>query len=219
MPIRDQLREKPLPEALVPLWGGVDVTVRALPPADYERLASGHPPQTRGQPWNLDTFPAVLLAACVVDDDPDPMTAAEWAEQFERGQLSQGEAAALVEAAVRVNSRAPDDGVPRRFDGDGQLWLEMAYCGPKGIPHSVFLGWDKEDRDRALWWHIRHAETCPNCGTRAEEWDPERGGDFHAYGADFAACRGCEVKARGQDEMDSAPKGEFPRGSYVVLRR
>lgn len=98
----------------------------------------------------------------------------------------------------------------------------MGYCGPRGIPHSHFLGgpprWDPDDRDKALAWHLHELERCPSCGTRPEEWDPERGGDRNAYVGEARHCRGCEVKAQADDELEHH-RSEYPRGTDMVLRR
>jgi hypothetical protein len=45
----------------------------------------------------------------------------------------------------------------------------MAYCGPRGIPLSTFLGWDQADQDAALAWQQYEASRCPKCGTHPEE--------------------------------------------------
>jgi hypothetical protein len=56
--------------------------------------------------------------------------------------------------------------------------------------------------------------TCPNCDTRADEWDERVGGDRHAYVAASERCRGCEVKQAG----DASLKGDEGRGVYVTLK-
>lgn len=83
--------------------------------------------------------------------------------------------------------------------------------------HSEFLTWDRYDRDKAIWRRIRVRQTCPHCGTRAEEWDPQAGGHRHAYGGHKAFCRGCEVK----EQAEAALQGEADRvrGTYIELRR
>lgn len=88
-------------------------------------------------------------------------------------------------------------------------------CADYKIPHSQFLEWDQVDRDKAIWWHIRQAETCSGCGTRDVEWDPERGGSRFAYGAAIRRCRGCEVSEMAQDS-DVFKQG---RGNKIQMRR
>lgn len=99
----------------------------------------------------------------------------------------------------------------------------MAYCGPRGLPHSQFLGgpavWTDLDRDKALAWQALQAATCKSCGTRAEEWHPAKGGDDHAYIADLDVCMGCAQVERMQAAARSDPTLKDRRGVRVVLRR
>lgn len=89
----------------------------------------------------------------------------------------------------------------------------MDYCGPRGIPHDKFLGWPKTTRDKHLAWFLRHRVTCPSCGTRPEEWDPNRGGSRDAYRADFHECPGCVERQRAED----SPELKEQRGLSIVL--
>lgn len=96
-------------------------------------------------------------------------------------------------------------------------------CEVYRIPHSHFLGgplvWTQADRDKAIWHQVQKAETCPSCGTRPAEWDPDEGGHRHAYTAEVGRCPGCAVLEQQQEAFSSAMKGEYPRGSRVVLKR
>jgi hypothetical protein len=78
----------------------------------------------------------------------------------------------------------------------------MEYCGPRGIPRLHFLGgppgWTEHDRAAALWWLIYQRQTCQNCGTRPAEWEE----DDEAYVPVVRHCRGCEVKARGDEDFE-----------------
>ena len=100
----------------------------------------------------------------------------------------------------------------------------MDYCGPRGIPHSVFLGrpvgpgeptWTVDDRQKALWWLIHDAEKCKQCGHRAEEFDPARGGDLHALEWTARHCRGCEILAQGDDWLRAT---KTRRGTTIGLQ-
>lgn len=91
----------------------------------------------------------------------------------------------------------------------------MAVCAAYGIPHSEFLAWPDDDRDKALWWHAREAERCPSCGTRPAEWDPEQGGDRRAYVAEKIVCRGCQQLEARRD----ASKEQEAHGVQIVLTR
>lgn len=86
------------------------------------------------------------------------------------------------------------------------------------IPHSQFLSWSKGDRDKALWAHIREQRTCTGCGTRPEEWDPDRGGSRTAYLPTETACPGCQRIADRQAYL--AKRHEHPPpGLKVYLKK
>lgn len=72
---------------------------------------------------------------------------------------------------------------------------------PLGLPHSTFLGWSDDDQDKALAWQLEQRLCCGRCGTRRDEWDPERGGDRNAYVADVTRCSGCEVLDQAQRDL------------------
>ncbi|WP_062441252.1 hypothetical protein [Herbidospora daliensis] len=59
------------------------------------------------------------------------------------------------------------------------------------MPHSEFLKWSQDDRDKAIWQMVRSRQRCSGCGTRADEWDPDKGGRTDAYYAEITQCRGC----------------------------
>jgi hypothetical protein len=95
----------------------------------------------------------------------------------------------------------------------------MAYCGPRGIPLSVFLGrpvrpgvdpeWTASDQENALAWADFEARRCNNCGTHPDEWADDK----YAYHAHLTECRGCKQQQRLSD-TDEARKGE---GRYAVM--
>lgn len=92
--------------------------------------------------------------------------------------------------------------------------LELAVCHAYRIPHSAFLKWSADDRDKAIWQYVRTQSTCSKCGTRPEEWDESRGGDRHAYHAVEKRCRGCEEIQAKQESLSGDG-----RGIYVGLKR
>lgn len=100
-------------------------------------------------------------------------------------------------------------------------------CTKLGLRHSEWLGWDRDDRDKALWWHIHQAEhaqeraeACGSCGTHPKDWDPEHGGHPAAYVAEIISCRGCAAVEKGQEEFEREQKAKrLLKGSSVVLRR
>lgn len=94
----------------------------------------------------------------------------------------------------------------------------MAYCGPRGIPLSVFLGrvagpgdpvWLPEDRAAALGWQAFENRRCGRCGTHPDEWSE----DQFAYHAHLTECTGCRQMQR-LSATDEAKQGE---GRYSIL--
>lgn len=71
----------------------------------------------------------------------------------------------------------------------------MDYCGPRGLPHSVFLGWDDLDQAKALAWQQHSAQTCPGCGFHPDLTDPDRGGDPGGFDLADVLCHTCEISA------------------------
>jgi hypothetical protein len=84
----------------------------------------------------------------------------------------------------------------------------MAYCGPLGIPLSVFLGWPEDDQDAALQWQAREHQKCSGCGTHPSEWNPSEGGSRQAYRAALEMCPGCATRdtvAQGEQAKQAGP--------------
>jgi hypothetical protein len=84
--------------------------------------------------------------------------------------------------------------------------MEMAWCTDKGIPHSVLLDWDSEDRAKLHAYLLEESLRCVMCGTQPWEWDPEQGGSRRAYIPVELFCPGCYAKQTTADGND-APKG------------
>lgn len=93
----------------------------------------------------------------------------------------------------------------------------MTICANYRIPHSEFLSWEKDDRDKAIWHHIDKLTRCGSCGTHPNEWNPAHGGNPFAYIASRTHCRGCQVLAVERDRIDKEPTKV--RGTYVTLRK
>lgn len=91
----------------------------------------------------------------------------------------------------------------------------MAVCAAYRIRHSEFLSWPDDDRDKALWWEIHQRQTCPECGTRPVEWDPDQGGHDYAYLAELHQCWGCSTRAHAQQGITD----DMGQGVGVVLVR
>jgi hypothetical protein len=105
---------------------------------------------------------------------------------------------------------------PGRLKADPELEIELGVCHHYRIPHSEFLSWSDDDRAKAIWTYIRERTTCSQCGTRAEEWDPAKGGHRRAYIATVETCRGCQaMKTRENGLTDQQRAG----GNHVVLRK
>lgn len=83
-----------------------------LPPHEYDALVDEHPPtdeqRARGATFNLDTFPAALLAACLQQDREPVMPAEDWQAWAKTpGAVASGELTALFNICVQVNDRSP----------------------------------------------------------------------------------------------------------------
>jgi hypothetical protein len=94
----------------------LEVTVRTLPPPEWEALVELHPAteeqQSQGMTWNPVTFRPALLEACVVTPEGDePLTADDWAQIVKAGELAAGEYNALCNVAVNLNLRSPASAV------------------------------------------------------------------------------------------------------------
>lgn len=95
----------------------------------------------------------------------------------------------------------------------------MELCHKWGIPHSQFRGhgdgsWSDLDRRKALAYAALLKQVCPSCGTRAEEWDEDAGGDEDAYRATTHRCIGCQLMA---DKQKTVPDGDDGHGVKVAL--
>jgi hypothetical protein len=94
----------------------------------------------------------------------------------------------------------------------------LRVCRAYQIPHSTFLAWPKPDRDKAIWELVRSLRTCAGCGTRAEEWDPARGGHPAAYRAEVEDCPGCLQVENLRATLSGRDPAEI-RGVHVKLVR
>lgn len=91
-------------------------------------------------------------------------------------------------------------------------------CAEYRISHTEFLRWDPDDRAKALAAYARQRRTCSHCGTRPEEWDPERGGDRDAYLPTVKVpCRGCQVLDQAHNDEGMAARVKQARGAQIVL--
>ncbi|HEY9354609.1 MAG TPA: hypothetical protein VIP28_15210 [Nocardioides sp.] len=95
----------------------------------------------------------------------------------------------------------------------------MDVCEAYDIRHSEFLRWDADDRDKAIWHEIHKRQRCPSCGTRPDEWDPEKGGRPDAYRAVVHRCPGCAALEAKREDMEKNPEAYPSRGASAHLRR
>lgn len=104
----------------------------------------------------------------------------------------------------------------------------MAYCGPKGIPHSVFLGrapapgepaWLPEDMVKALEWQAWEAARCSGCGVHPHDWQDATGRELPdiPFEAEPVYCAVCHIREDAQADLPSDP--EEKRGRTIGLRR
>lgn len=95
----------------------------------------------------------------------------------------------------------------------------MELCREYRIPHSFFRGhgdgtWSDLDRRKATALEEYLRLVCPSCGTRADEWDEEAGGDEDAYRATTHRCIGCQLIA---DRQKTVPEGDEGHGVKIGL--
>lgn len=85
---------------------------------------------------------------------------------------------------------------------DVQLWEELSYCVPLGIPHSTFLAWPDDDQDKALLFKREQADYC-QCGVQrsALAEDPSQ------FAAVWEQCPGCELLEMERDNVPEGMKG------------
>ena len=106
--------------------------------------------------------------------------------------------------------RHPSRLLGKRLRDDGELFEELAYCVPKGLPHSYFQGgpskWTQDDRDKALAYEREMHARCSGCGTRPDDWreNPD------AYVGDVEICQGCaRLEQERQNEVGQQPGAKF----------
>ncbi|MFI7096838.1 hypothetical protein [Streptomyces lydicus] len=114
---------------------------------------------------------------------------------------------------------APGPG--KRLITDVRFRTELEICKEYGIPHSQFRGigdgtWTSRDRAKALALREYQRSVCPQCGTRAEDWDDGTGDTEDAYVAIRHRCIGCQVIADKQDELKDNDTAET-HGMKVLL--
>lgn len=84
---------------------------------------------------------------------------------------------------------------------DPAFALEVDWCTEKGIPHSLFLAWDPEDRAKVVASLLEKAERCQLCGTAKWEWKENR----FAFEPVEDFCQGCYYQDIAKEERQSMP--------------
>lgn len=111
----------------------------------------------------------------------------------------------------------------------------MAYCGPRGIPYTTFLGddngWDDLSRAAALAWQADQDKRCQGCGQdRADWWERDENGDIvvtddgypkvrvpFAYTVETSYCPACDALERYREGATANPvRGAHPHFVPVV---
>lgn len=98
----------------------------------------------------------------------------------------------------------------------------MAYCGPRGIPRSMFLSWPDDDQDAALAWAELDRVVCKRCGTEHADWDPKLGGDPEAFLPLRVTDQGCYLLDAAQANLadDAKEQPDLMFGArHVLVRR
>ncbi len=101
----------------------------------------------------------------------------------------------------------------------------MDYCGPAGIPHSVFLGrvvapdepyWLPEDRRKVLEWQGYKSGLCGKCGVYRPAWMDDRGKELEDPPFEVVEflCPGCQ-----ELELYNEEKREKRKGVHLGFRR
>ena len=89
------------------------------------------------------------------------------------------------------------------------------------VPHSQFLGWDRDDRDKAIAHHLQERSRCTGCGlTRdqqdeAREQDRAERGRWGTYVGWPVTCPGCRARA----QVGSALTEKESVGRHIHLYR
>ncbi len=117
-----------------------------------------------------------------------------------------------------INASAEDCGLMAWADRPTLDRAALAYCAPRGIPLSVFLGrvvypgdpvWLPDDTLAALDWQEHEATKCPGCGQPRDE-SMAHEDDSPPYEVTLNRCQACkaaaiEVKAFGGDTAGLYP--------------
>jgi len=97
------------------------------------------------------------------------------------------------------------------------LRVELGYCVPLGIPHSVFKGWSLDDQDKALAFNGWKNHVCSKCGTAPEDWLDDDGTAMEPppYKVVAQECLGCATL---EERRELVPKDKFHSTNTYLQR-
>lgn len=93
-----------------------------------------------------------------------------------------------------------------RLRYDGLFQAELTFCNSHGIPHSEFLEWDPDDRQKAIAFLLEEGSRCGMCGTADWEWvkEDEDGVEkpYRAYQPVGHFCMGCYLRSVASEDSN-----------------
>lgn len=104
-------------------------------------------------------------------------------------------------------------------------WAALEYCGPRGVPLSVFLGrvvypgdplWEERDTWAAMEWLIQDRSRCSGCGQPRAESQAVEAPDYEVTVTRCKACEARDAKMREFTEDGGSTSGLFFSVAKVV---
>lgn len=102
-------------------------------------------------------------------------------------------------------------------------WGALAYCAPRGIPLSVFMGrvvypgdpqWEERDRWAAMEWLVEDRTRCSGCGFPRDECMATESPE---YMVEATRCKACEARDASMREFQEG--GGSASGMYFTIRK
>lgn len=96
--------------------------------------------------------------------------------------------------------------------------VALAYCAPRGIPLSVFLGrivypgdpqWLEDDAQAAIDWDTFDRSRCPGCGQPRDECMAHED-EAPVYEVTMARCHACSAASAEGKAFDGNQAGLYP---------
>lgn len=166
------------------------VQILALDRQRYRSILDAHPPREgEDTPWNDDTFPPTLIAACT-----------GWSMMTSRRAWNQwptGDAEGLFIECLRTSAPGALTWASDLLRRNGRRSLEVKASMQLGIPTSAFLGWPKDDQDLVLAALEADARRC-ECGVDID--DTRKTGK---YRVEYRRCEVCKLRHDALEEIAS----------------